>query len=322
MTDTNKNKIKYYSDEEYDIWDNFLTEAVNNTFLFSRKFLAYHRDRFKDRSLMIYDSKNRLIALFPAAPNPENAKELVSHPGITYGGLVHKESLKGLEILSVLTDIVDFYKTEGYSKLLYKEMPHIYHKKPCEDTLYALFRLGAKRYRCDLTASILLESRGKVSERRRRGLKKAKKANLTVFANNDSLPEFWSILSENLKERHGAKPVHSLDEIVNLSNLFNGAIKLVSAWEGDLIVAGVILFETDTVSHAQYISSSSRGFELSALDLVFYECIDTAIQNGKRYFDFGISNESGGMVLNEGLYKYKTEFGAGGVIHDFYEIDL
>ena len=45
-------------------------------------------------------------------------------------------------------------------------------------------------------------------------------------------------------------------------------------------------------------------------------------RDGKRYFDFGISTENQGHALNEGLNRFKNEFGAGGVAHEFYEWDL
>ena len=76
------------------------------------------------------------------------------------------------------------------------------------------------------------------------------------------------------------------------------------------------------VSHSQYIASSDTGHAVNALDMVFEYCIDESTSLGKRYFDFGISNENGGKVLNEGLYTFKSEFGAGGVVHEFYELDL
>jgi hypothetical protein len=41
-----------------------------------------------------------------------------------------------------------------------------------------------------------------------------------------------------------------------------------------------------------------------------------------HYFDFGISNERGGRILNEGLADYKEGFGARAVAHDFYELML
>ena len=51
--------------------------------------------------------------------------------------------------------------------------------------------------------------------------------------------------------------------------------------------------------------SNSNGYEVSGLDLIFEYSIDKAIQEKKRWFDFGISNENQGKLLNEGLYQFK-----------------
>ena len=39
-------------------------------------------------------------------------------------------------------------------------------------------------------------------------------------------------------------------------------------------------------------------------------------------FDFGISTEERGTVLNEGLITQKEEFGASAVVYDVYELSL
>ena len=82
------------------------------------------------------------------------------------------------------------------------------------------------------------------------------------------------------------------------------------------------MFITPTTFHAQYIASSEMGYDCSALDAIFEQGILSAQKDGKRWFDFGISTEVGGKVLNEGLYRFKSEFGAGGTVHEFYELDL
>lgn len=40
-----------------------------------------------------------------------------------------------------------------------------------------------------------------------------------------------------------------------------------------------------------------------------------------RYFDFGTSNESHGLLLNEGLYRQKSSLGGSGVAYTRYVID-
>ena len=42
----------------------------------------------------------------------------------------------------------------------------------------------------------------------------------------------------------------------------------------------------------------------------------------RAYFDFGISTEDGGRVLNEGLIYQKEGFGGRAVCYDTYEWDI
>ena len=77
-------QIVKYEEKYKNDWNDFLSRSKNGTFLFNRNYMDYHSDRFEDHSLMFF-SNNKLVALLPA-----NIKEniLVSHGGLTYGGLV------------------------------------------------------------------------------------------------------------------------------------------------------------------------------------------------------------------------------------------
>ena len=69
------------------------------------------------------------------------------------------------------------------------------------------------------------------------------------------------------------------------------------------------------------LQSTNEGKAIGAMDVL----IDTLIKERfkhYRYFDFGISNESRGRYLNEGLVAQKEGFGARSVVHDFYELTL
>jgi hypothetical protein len=302
------------------IWDEFCGSAINATFLHTRKFLSYHNDRFKDLSLLIFET-GKLVGVFPAAQSLVDSSLVVSHPGITYGGLVHQGSLRGERMIEALSTLAAFYLKNGYQRLQYKVIPAIYSKSPSQDDLYALFRVGALRTRCDLSCAIDLGSPLLLSERRRRGLKKAQKV---ISLSNDigHLAELWSVIEENLARKHGAEPVHSLADMLLLSQRFPKQIILRCALIDGRIEAGVVFFNSNHVWHAQYIAASLIGYEQSALDAVFVSAIEEARSLGARYFDFGTSNEEQGKVLNEGLYTFKSEFGAGGIAHEFYEWDF
>jgi CelD/BcsL family acetyltransferase involved in cellulose biosynthesis len=313
-------RARWFQPGDAEQWDDFCQDAPMATFLHRRRFLSYHGDRFEDRSLLIEDD-GRLVGLLPAARGkPETLA--VSHPGATYGGIVHCGRLRGERMLNAFTAILDAYRSAGFTRLRYKAVPGLYHRRPADDDLYALFRIGATRTRCDLSCAIDLASRGDVAERRRRAVRKAARSGVSVTVGAPDLPAFWTILERNLADRHQAKPAHSLAEITRLGALFPDEIRLVLARQDGTAIAGVLLFCTPTTCHAQYIASDAQGRSEGALDVVFEAAIAWAHEQQFRYFDFGISNEDEGRTLNTGLYEFKAEFGASGAVHEFYDIDL
>lgn len=313
--------IKPYLSSDELCWDEFCVNCHQATFLHTRKFLGYHGDKFIDASLVI-EMDSRIIGLFPAAVNPNDNESIVSHPGLTYGGILHNSSLKGELLVSCLSLIKAHYASLGFSQLTYKAVPKIYHQAPVDDDLYAIFRLNGLQKRVDLSCAIDLDNQLIVSERRRRGLKKAIKSGVVIEENCNLFSGLWDVLTDNLIRKHGVSPVHNLSEILSLVEKFPNNIKCVCALYDGNVIAGVVLFVTPSCIHSQYIASSEFGYSVSALDMVFDYCITTARQLGKRWFDFGISTEDSGMVLNDGLYKFKSEFGGAGIVHQFYEFNL
>lgn len=309
-----------YSNDQEVLWDEWCQKARNATFLHTQKFLSYHRDRFKDKSLFIYQG-NELVGVFPAAEDKSDWKHIISHPGATFGGIVHQGGLVGEEMMRAFEALRSYYRELGYSKLIYKVVPYAYASCSAQDDLYALFQLNARRIRCDLSSIITLSEKRTPSKRRLRSLKKANKQVL-VEVGEKFLPEFWQVLSENLERKHEAKPVHTYEEMRGLITKFPQEIKIYCGLINAVIQAGVLFFNSLSVCHAQYIASSKIGYAASALDAVFEKAIQDASKQGTRYFDFGISNEENGQILNEGLYRFKSEFGGGGMVHEFYEIDL
>lgn len=313
--------VRPYHPDDAEAWDEFCKGALQGTLLHTRRFISYHGERFEDWSLII-ESGQKWLGLFPAAYRQDGAKVVVSHPGLSYGGILHHRELGGQRMIEAMTSIGQFYAAQGFARLVYKAVPAIYHQVPAQDDLYALYRLGAKRTQCELSSTIDLHHRLPTSERRRRGLKRAIKAGIKLVEGKQHIEALWDVLSDNLARKHGLTPVHSLDEIEMLLERFPESISCVCGVIEDTVVAGTLLFITPTASHAQYVASSKTGYDISALDAVFEHCIGKARQQGKRWFDFGVSTEEKGWVLNEGLHQFKSEFGAGGTTNEFYELDL
>ena len=97
--------VRRYREQDAEAWGTLTAESWNGTFLHQRRFIAYHGERFQDLSLIAEDDRGRIIGVLPAALHPERTGTVVSHPGLTYGGVVHKGALRGAAMLEVLEDI-------------------------------------------------------------------------------------------------------------------------------------------------------------------------------------------------------------------------
>lgn len=308
--------VRLYQENDYKNWNAFIGQAKNATFLFHRDFMEYHNDRFQDYSLIVLDGEKWLAVL------PANVvdKEVFSHQGLTYGGLVCNEKVKLASIITIFKSVLSFLNANKMEKLLLKLIPSIYHQKPAEELNYALFLTEAQLIRRDTMAVVDLLNKNNLSKLRKRSIQKGV-LNDFVIKEVDDFEEFWNeILIPNLAQKHQAKPVHNLEEIAKLKALFPKNIRQFNAYKDGIIVAGTTIFEASTVAHCQYISGKEDKNELGGLDYLFYHLISKVFKN-KRFFDFGISNENQGRKLNNGLSYWKESFGASTIVHDFYEVE-
>lgn len=309
--------LKRYTEEQKNIWNEFVRNSKNGHFFFLRDYMEYHSDKFDDFSLMIFDETDKLIAILPA-----NVKEdiLYSHQGLTFGGFLVDDKMKTETMLEVFELLKQFLKEKNIVKIVYKCIPYIYHTKPSEEDRYALFRTDAKLIRRDVTSTIDLTEQVRYSKGRKWTINKAKKELIETFESND-YETFWKLLTGVLESNHEAKPVHTLEEMNKLASLFPKNIKLFLAKKDERIVSGALIYENQNIVHTQYLANSEEGRELGALDLLIDYLIKDIYKN-KKYFDFGISNEDAGKYLNTGLIAQKEGFGARAVVHDFYELEI
>ena len=312
----NKFLVQKYKPEFKNQWDKFVATSKNATFLFQRDFMDYHQDRFEDYSLMIYKA-NKLLALLPA--NKIN-NQIYSHQGLSYGGLILNRIAKFEQVLEVFKILLKYLYNEGFINLELKLLPKIYHKLPSDEMDYLVFKTNAKIIRRDVSAVIDMLHPLKISSsNRKRNLKKAKANHIEVKESCQLDAFFNQILIPNLLEHYETLPVHSVEEITELKTKFPDNVRQFNAYYQNEIIAGVTIFETEQVAHAQYISTLDSKKEFAGLDAIFDVLIHTVFKN-KRYFSFGISNENQGQQINRGLLKWKESFGARVISHDFYSI--
>ena len=310
-------KVVTYDPTQKRVWDDFITNSKNGIFLFYRDYIEYHEDRFSDSSLMFFGEDGQLAAVLPATVKDG---VLSSHGGLTFGGVVSGTSMKVALMLDVFDAMRTYLPEREINKIVYKAVPHIYHRVPAEEDLYALFRHDARLFRRDVSSTIEMKERLPFSKGRKWAIKQGQKHGLEVRTSFD-FETFMAIEAHLLGEKYGAKPVHTAAELQLLAARFPDNIKLFMAHEGPEVSAGVVIYESQQVAHAQYIGTTEEGRKTGALDLIMSYLIDDYYAD-KKYFDFGISTEDGGRYLNAGLIENKQGFGGRAVVYDFYEIDL
>lgn len=309
--------IERYTEQHFQLWNEFVYRAKNTSFLFDRHYMDYHSHRFTDFSLLFFIDK-RLYAILPANVEGDT---LHSHQGLTYGGLIMNEHATVSKTIALFHELNHFLHEKNIKKVIYKAIPYIFHLQPSEEDLYALWRMKDIRLVGRDVGTVIENAHiNKWYRIRERGVKRAKQAKIQVEETKDFAP-FWQILTQNLQERYKVNPVHSLNEITLLHNRFPKNILHYIAKQENETLAGVVLYITPQVVHVQYIAANAKGKELGALDLIFYQLITQRFQH-IRYFDFGRSTEDDGTYLNESLIYQKEGFGGRAVCWDKYEWDL
>lgn len=306
--------VEYHHDLK-DIWDDVVKVSKNGNFLHFRNYIDYHSHRFNEKSVIIF-SESKPLAIFPC-----NLRDnvIVSHEGLTYAGLIYGTSLHMIDVLEIFNKLIDHFMAQGVTSLVYKAIPHIFHKYPSDEDLYALFRLNAQIIRRDISTVIPLDNALHFSELRKRKIRKAE-ANSISFIELTDFEDYYELLLITLK-KFDKSPTHTLNELKLLRKLFPEKIRLFGTVKEGKLLAGALVYDFGVVAHTQYLASSEKGREMGALDFVLANLISIVYKN-KSFFSFGISTENAGRYLNEGLIFQKEGFGGRGIIHDFYELNL
>lgn len=310
--------VRPYTPADAALWDAVVDSSRNGLFQHRRAYMDYHADRFADCSLLAFDARGRAVAALPAHADSHT---VCSHRGLAFGGWLLTDRVDAAMMLRVWDAAAAHYRAAGFSSLYYRPVPHIFHRYPAEEDLYALFRAGG---RLDATlASSVIDLRCAIpfDSNARRGTARALRAGIRCAAGTD-YAAFWSLLTAVLRERFGATPVHTLAEIELLHSRFPANIRLFMAYEGDTPVAGTVLYISGHTAHCQYIASGDRGRATGALALLFSHLTEQCRAQGITVFDLGTSNEAAGLYLNEGLIRQKAGFGARTIAYNAYTVRL
>ncbi len=311
--------VKRYSDENVDLWNEFNAKSKNSMFMFDRNYMDYHRDRFKDHSLLFYSDED-LISIFPAC---ERDNSLISHGGLTYGGFISNEKMKQHIMNDCFDALIQYAAEQGFEEITYKTIPHVYHLQPAEEDRYSLFVHGAELVTVDASTVINLSVPLKMPKGRKAQISRARRegVEIKVLTEFSEYEAFIELENAVLEERHNTHAVHTAAELKLLHDRFPDSIKLYGAMKDGKLIAGTVVYVYNQAIHTQYMAANDEARTIGALDLAVVTVINE-YKMSKLWADFGISTEHGRIYLNEGLIAQKEGFGGRTNTYDIWKIGV
>jgi len=323
--------IEKFNMKDEEKWDSFIEKnSVNGTFLHSRKFLNYHKDRFKDHSLLIKKGES-IVAVIPACEIVENnTKIFYSHKGSTFGGIIVSKDFNNISHVENIFNILEEHlRYNKYDKLILKNTSEIFSNGNINLLDYFYFKNDYKNYN-ELSLYIDLKNCSPIIENnfstsKRRDLKYSLRHNLQFrrLETDDEVNDFYNLLTTSLK-KHNVKPVHSLQELLDFKNSrLKGIVKFYGVYYKDILIAGSMAFDFNSVVfHTQYLASDPVYSNYYPMNFLNYSLIKEAYVNKFSFFSFGISTEENGKFLNTSLAQFKEGFGAVGSNNRTYYKEL
>ncbi len=318
--------VRQVGPDRMDGWASFTERSNNGTVFHTPAFLDYHpTGRFHNHHLVIESSSGKDLAYVPGALSEiEGETWFRSYPGSSYGGPV-LDDLSGLDKVDGIIDaLVRYCRKQGYAGIEMTPPPICYYRRPHNYIDFALVKRGFGYRKRELTAVIDLRRLGEeidlgFTQSARRGVKKALKSGLRVVEDND-FSRFYPVLANNLKDRHGVKPTHTLEELNLLAKLLgqNAVRQFITVDDHGEVHAGMVMFHCNPrVTLAFYISHNEGSQALRPVNLVYREVIDWARKMGYHYLDLGTYTLD--MEVNYGLCRFKESFSARGQFRNTFK---
>jgi CelD/BcsL family acetyltransferase involved in cellulose biosynthesis len=142
----------------------------------------------------------------------------------------------------------------------------------------------------------------------RYSIRKSKKAGVRIVEDNSlsGMKEFYR-LNMLTRKKHGVpSQPYKLFESILRNFVSAGAMKILLAYYGDVVVAGGVFFSfKDTIYYKYSASDPKYIISVTPNHLLTWTAIENACVEGKRFFDFGRTSSD-----NIGLMRYKEMWGA------------
>jgi len=282
-------------EEDASAWDSYVASHRDSTNYHRYSWRNVIKKSFGHKAyyLAARDNKDVICGILPLffIKSSLFGNHLISLPFLNYGGMLANSAVISARLLKESQNILHGLQAE------YVEFRHL------EGTLGGL---ETKKHK---VAMILDLERNEDAQWKaldakvRNQVRKAQKCGLSIVAGHlDLLDGFYEVFTRNMRDL--GTPVYAKSFFRNILEVFAETARIISVMQGNKAVAsGILTWFRDTLE-VPWASSISDYREKCPNNLLYWEAIRFAIENGYGKFDFGRSTPGGGT------FHFKKQWGA------------
>ena len=313
--------------DNYEEWNQEVIENNQQTFFISQKFLNYHpKGRFEQFNIFIYLEEK----LYLIIPGTKKQREVFSHNGATYGGVVQFFETEKKNNKEIFIHLKKFLKKQNVDVLKFRLPPDLFISKSRNSFLQSIDNIQnlfeEEETYVDLQNKDI-ENLASTGFRRnhQRDIKKILLINEEIkiekISKDSEVEEYYKILVMNLK-KHKVLPTHSLDELKWLISNLSDYIWIDVLKYENKIISGIVYFEMNkNVLHYFYGSIDYTFKYQGAIKYLYWQSMIKAKKLGYNYINFGVDSKFGENP-NDNLKSFKEGFGGTHVYRKTVKIDV
>ena len=272
-------------------WDDYIYRSANSTFFHQIGWKRVVEKTYGHKPVyLIAEDDGEIKGVLPLFLMKSRifGKKLVSVPFAPYGGVCADNGAIERELIREAKRITDELNLD-YLEL--RHFDNLGNGTFVSDKKYVTFILAL-----DQDPEVVWRKfNNKVRNAIRKGLKSELKVEEAV------LKDFYEIYTRGMRSL--GTPPHSYEFFKNLISQFSEQTKIVSVLYRDVVVAAMFLLSFKENLISGWAASDRRYWKFNPNNVLYWEVIKNACEEGYRYFDFGRS------MYNSGTFKFKKPWG-------------